>query len=485
MFRYIVAVAYEKIHSRIYFNRDAKMRKQSKSFLADLTVQWSSLRQVPITHDQLKVDSNDRDFLIYLSAFPARFHMKYPSLHKLGIAAKTQLTADRDEQWDKDLYLYTEKTEQEFHGLFTECLNGYVNGLKKLHDIRKDPTQYRSEEFHENLLNIVCYGCCLRPLIRSFALQRHITALCSRRGDTPNEENVLDGEDGDEDGGENDDDIEPLETDPGISSLVKPYRDWLRLITAEFDSANYLVQFFVAARGSRFKQITAKVLTPSYTSSEILPWKSLFKDFIPDEDDINNEQILNYLTTVKSSIDSSESWLKELKDAKSDVKKMGDLILAEGMMIQYLAEHAMETPARRTAHRSGNQRHVQKYNWWKQWLEKPSQKLNLLPDWPPVVADILSVCNSQSTLSLENLFTRLSTSHKFFSNLAKTDTDNDKGSSCRIHCETCLASLVFSNNTESIRTNNNYENVLSDISVSDGGLPYSYHGLKVGCYSPS
>jgi hypothetical protein len=458
------------------------MRPKSMTFFRDLTVPWLTLRLLPITRDQLKLDSKDRDFLIYLSAFPARFRNKYPSLHNLGMAAKV---AHRDEkQWDKDLYLYTQDTVQDFHELFIECLKGYVDGLQQLHNIRAHPTKFLPEDFHDSLLDIVSYGCCLRPLIRSFALQRHIIALCSRKGDTPNEEKVPDGEDGDGDGGEDGDDVEPLETEPGISPLVKPYRDWLRLITAEFDSANYLVQYFVAGRGSRLQEIMAKVLTPSYTSSDILPWKPLFQDFIPDEGDIGNEQILNYLTTVKSSIESSQKWLHNLKEHKSDLPKMKEIIMNESIITQYLVEHPAETAARVTAHRSGKQREVQKNNWWKRWLEKPSQEMNLLPDWPPVVADILSVCNSQSTQSLNDLFIRLKSSLWFFTNLAKTDNHEDNGSSCRIHCETCLASLVFSHNTESIRTNVDYENVLKDISVSDDGLPYCYRGFKVGCYSP-
>ena len=123
-----------------------------------------------------------------------------------------------------------------------------------------------------------------------------------------------------------------------------------------------------------------------------------------------------------------------------------------------------ETVASETRHGQGSQRVFKNKDWWKEWLKEPSQNFNVLPDWPPLLAEI--VHQSPSTRSLDELFGSLNSSLWFFKNLAMTDTDNDANFSCRIHCETCLASLLFPQNTQSIRNDENYKKTLDDIAVS-------------------
>jgi hypothetical protein len=453
----------------------------------------------------------DRDFLIYLATFPEPFCSRYPELQKLGMAAKERKEGTLTD-WSEGLHLYTEATAQEFHGLFVECLDGFVNGLRALDDIRQDPTKHRQDEFRNNVIDIVTYACCLRPLIRSHALQRHIIALLSRKPSSPlTDQEVPD--DDDEDRGEEvvrgddveplgGDDVEPLETDPGVSPVVKPYRDWLKLITAEFDAANHLFQFFVAKRRSKFTNISIEVLTPSYTSRHSLAWAPLFQSFVPDptvsvEEDISNTNlnvsntnisnpnlsntdILNYLTTIKASISPASRWLNQLKSHRTSkaVDEMTKLIRNEEPMSAYLKEMSSGgggAPWQGGAH--GKQKPVQAGtgSWWRAWLVEGSQQMNMLPDWPPLVAEILgllegheSVTGKALTSSLDSLFSRLNTSLRFFEEIAKTDSDMDESSSCRIHCEACLASLIFPKATQDIKANDDYQVLLKKLAVSDG-----------------
>ena len=492
MFRYVAATAYRKMYLRIYFNRDGKMRPQSKSFLAYLTAQWSSLGCSSLLPDRsgygYPEHSTNQPFLTYLASFPEPFRTKYPKLSQLGRTADRARRDNRAKggdsmKWYLDLRLYTDETCQEFHDLFTECLKGFVEGLKELYDIRTHPPQSNPQAFEKKLSDVVGYGCCLLPLIRSLAIQSHINTLfLSKRGGAIADNRGKDGDmddlygDGGEGVGDDDDDVQPLETDLGAWPHVKPYCDWLRLITAEFDAANHLVQFFLGNRGLQETDISIQVLTPSYTSSHSLSWTPLFKDFIHEAAEMSNAKILNYLTTIKSSLGPARSWLEQLQGLRKLCKmvEFKDLIAKESLMEIY----SREGPLNRRGATHGGWSKAPENQWAMAWWEAPSQKLNMLPDWPPLLYNILHEINTENSPtgkdsaqsfdilapSFNHLFSRLWSSLFFFQAIASTDRDDDTSSSSRIHCEVCLASLVMSQNIE---TDDNYKTLLEKIAVSD------------------
>ena len=494
MLRYVVATVYLKICNRIYYAQNLSMRPKAKEYLPILTT--------PLEHLTLLSDESpcwlrperearkDRDFLLYLTVLPDDWSSKYPVLRELGKQVE-KAKSNGQKDWYHSFQPYTQNTWKEFHALFSDCLTGFTTCLKTLADISSKKTENQMNEFKENITLVVMYGICLRPLIQSWGFQSHLKFIISSHRRTPttqtpisaldDERKVLDEPDKvPEVVDENDiqeQEIQPLETDPSIPVLGKPQRDWLKLITVEFDSANILLQQFVGEYEQKV-DISIKVVTPSYVIDQTLSWTPLFttNDYILDTGlGLKNEEILRYLTNVADAHPRSEKWLKTLKIHFEAGKRqeMRNVIDKEDQVQVYQKEQSLSKEDR---------------SWWRVWVNSPvpgsvpDAPLSLLPDWPPILAAISTVL-SQSPLPegpltdddkgfISNKMALLDRSHRFFGKVVGTNDGRFKG---RIHCEACLASLISPSATALIKEDVNYIDVLNLTRVGDGGLACFHH----------
>jgi hypothetical protein len=374
----------------------------------------------------------------------------------LGTEAKQAKEASRKELFQ----LYSAETRKEFHELFIMCLRGFAEGLEKLVAIRKSGKQTedannlkRSFAFYTT--SVMRYGTCLQQLTRTHAIQTHLCFILSlpRRESNLASTLTLMPELHVDDTVRDEDEIEPLFTDTGVSPLVKPYRDWLRLIIAEFDAVDILIGHFVRKLDQQM-DISIKVVMPSTVDDASLPWEELFasSSYIPDTraGGLSNQDLLHFLTNIESGFPKALDWVGKLNSLwlSGNVQQMMVMIDKEELVKRYMKE--LEKGDELTEH-----------NWWRWWLvPKPRRPLLLMPDWLPMLDQLATMLDQHLQLpvltsEIEKILKLLGDSASFFGKIAQTNCENGfkKG---RIHCEACLASLLADGATESIGANEKY-----------------------------
>jgi hypothetical protein len=481
MLHYVVATSYMKMNNRM-------QKGPSIAYLNTLiAISTDNLDPVARSTDQSNA-RKDRNFLIYLSKFQEDWRSKFPKLYKLGTEVKLAQSPEGFE-------LYSDDTRGEFHELFIMCLRGFANGLRELVKIRhpakaskqsEDAKHNVGKRFEDYTSSVARHGRCLSKLARTHALQLHLRAILPRHPEPslaspsiPTPEL-----DGDQTVPGEEDEIEPLVIDTDMPPHMKPYRDWLKLIIAEFDAADILIQRFIFKPnvvGPEQKQgtISIKIVTPSSTNGAALPWKGLFQSssYILDTlgGGINNEQLLQFLTNIESALPEASGWLTRFRESwkSHDVKKMQKMFKEQERqvpMTRYNEE--MQRPGE----------HL-----WRLWLQAPDQPLLLLPDWVPIL-DELSVAftawkhfrSDALEADIQGYLKSLGESTKFFRKIAHTNRAD--GFDGRIHCEACLASLVAAiDTTQSVGANVDDQELLDSIKVSDGILACFHRQCLIAC----
>ena len=457
-----------KIFNRIYYRRGFCKRPNTERYIDNMTrpvEEFTFLSQPPREEHQAQ---KDEYFMLYLAKFPPHWWPKYPELYNLGVQVQSALSSNRTD-WCYSLNPYTEVTWKEFHGLFSDCLRGFTSHLKILAEITLSKTadHNRDSEVKDNIELVVLYGSCLRPLIKSWSLQRHLQCIMSSPRRTPITRTSISALDDGPNVDENDaqeTEVEPLEIDEleNIPIHVKPGRDWLKLITAEFDAANVLIQEFVL-KHDRNINISIDIVTPPSASNHSLPWTDLFTRYIKEsKGGLTNAQLLWYLTNVENARPESRNWL----DALKSMRKAGKL---DEMELKIKEQEQVETYQ---DERKGNQPE----SWWRVWLTLPNASFSILPDWPPILDAILAAISSKKEgfkMTIDKNMALLQRSYDFFGQVVSTN-DRLFGNG-RIHCEACLASLVAPDATASIKDDGNYKKVLKSTKVGDRGLACFRH----------
>ena len=227
-------------------------------------------------------------------------------------------------------------------------------------------------------------------------------------------------------------------------SLLKSYKDWLRLIVGHFDATEHLVLYVTSDQFQR-DSISIKILVAPPTDSALLPWRQLFENkFLPEFGAINalstitNEDILEFLNNgismavqARNLIDNAElalGWLDK-HDLKYETTQQA---------LQYLATNATNKTAQDHATTI-----IKKLQEWND-LHNSLCKVNERPfggDERRIVIAKKAAIEAASEIAdeiraLRDELGELDASNHFFLNLENPSFDGT------LHCEACLASLL-------------------------------------------
>jgi hypothetical protein len=167
----------------------------------------------------------------------------------------------------------------EFHKLLVKLLVIFRDTVAKLKSNRtiKNLQTFDKKAFKQDLITGRKYGYALMRMARGRAFRMHMENIEHLLSDyTPDTEASTPVAEGEQEGEDEDEDLEAIQGDQK-GSLSKSYGAWLRLMVAQFDAVEILVNF-VNGLGSSYEHISMKMLVAPTTSRKVLPWSELFTD---------------------------------------------------------------------------------------------------------------------------------------------------------------------------------------------------------------
>lgn len=512
LMKYVATTGYYKMHLRM-------AKGTSRAILKRLTD-----KKIPNHIDEYdkefgKADEHDEVFLRYMVDRMDLFE-PYSDLFALAKEMAAALKESRPDAAEYLLYknfaLYTKSTQKQFHELFTDCLTRFRYTLQVL--AFNSSTDNERERYFRNfkigdakhknnyyIREVKRHGITLQKLIQTSAIQSHLKFITELpwdlSGAQANPEPVLgylDDEANAEMQGEDiaysrldeDTDSEPLveAASSNVTPVVKPYRDWLRLIVADFEAADTLIDAVFKLRDNSSSPITAtiKIVRPVSVDSAALEWDQLFgagdKFFSDSSTSFKNADILQFLKNVESAHPRAQAFLDELKNV---VKASKALSLDKAKnILGFISNHEDIKPYLSTQQEIGdNFSDAINRMSQKRWLQDGSP-MSVLPDWHTHLLAILSqlttfeqschpiekdmtksrIAQEGAVKCINDNFALLQESLKFYGELIATNDKHFKG---RIHCEAALACLMCDSGREVINDDVNYKDALDALKVSN------------------
>ena len=344
------------------------------------------------------------------------FQDRYPALSKQ--AKKTH---------DENFQLYTKDTSAEFHRLFIALLDGFGENLDKLVVLEaKEKVKALSpcsEEFDNAVKLVVTYGYALHKLAQGAALQMHLQTISpllelNFRSQVKIPMPGL----GEEQEQEVDADLKAIQfviSDKPIKNpLQQFYIDWLRLVVIQFDAVEVLVAFF-ASPNCPYDTISVQLLETSHGGQDLLKWQELLEDdtLFPTTTTMDGSDVIDPSTVTNNAI---IEWLCSNIGAHELAKPLVGSwsncgigpVISSLKNLQSSKVPGWKESATRALHQLEGLKE----------LPRDGDKL-----YPEIYREVLSI----------------SQSYAFYVALASKTKDSKGDFKGTMHCEACLASLLF------------------------------------------
>ncbi|KAF8905270.1 hypothetical protein CPB84DRAFT_1845067 [Gymnopilus junonius] len=474
LLRYIIATSFRKIAGQF--------QRVSKPYMDSLRKASSNLPTENSPFPEAKVDDTaDSEFLrLWSTRFVQDWREKYPIIN--GLAA----------QFVKDpkARLYSRESLIEFHSLILDLLQHFRDSLAQLnmHSGSQPPDMCT-----KHIANIFVYGGLLMSLSRTRAFRDHLDNISDildiivqptilpwdfdQSEESQSVEDENDPNDGSAEVANGNLQQVPLEEDiPPILTKAKPYRDWLRLILAEFEATDVLIQFFVQKLDQNAK-INVRIVDPPTVDKQQLPWEQLFapdSSYIPSvtlgfaED---NADILAYLQdSLGANPAGAFAWLMSLASIVFDSLNQNlltarDKVSGQVDLLKALQKHR-KTDRMFPVNSLSPKLHV--FPGWLDLLENLATDIDALNEvetnrniktssWAGGLPDVSMALQDSRTINLriKNAITEMKQYANFFAKLkVRLAAENFGG---RIHCEACLTSLIDYKAIQGIMGNSSYQ----------------------------
>ena len=406
---HVISNCYPKIKRRFGNKTLSKPYLKSLKQVSTFDVDISKLDETSrgVEHDRL--------FLVrFFLETSLKFQKKYPAISKQA-----------ERKGDAGFQLYTKDTSADFHALLIFLLEGFKNTLEKLSKMRaaqKDSTPC-SREFDKTVQLITTYGYALLRLSHGAALWMHLKTIAPLlqsnleklyfQAKTP-------APDGEQEHEELDADLKAVQFSVGDAvenPLWQSYIDWLRLLMTHFDAVEVLVTFFTVP-SCPYETVSVHIFSVQHGGKKLLPWRQLLQDstIFP------TQTIRNPLSKQPVPQTSNKTMLEFLDSINDSDYQQAKRFIASWNECNLSSINA-NLEKLKTSKLPG-------------WAESSMRLLHKLKG-----LESLPKMDTKLHLEITEDFRAIEDSYCFVAALISTSTDSDFGGT--MHCEACLASLLF------------------------------------------